>query len=474
MPDEPFSHEGVAPASAEERAALAAFLGALEPGTNWFDASDPGVVAAWQAYAATVGVYRGVHLVRTGGAFADEDLQGRRVGSSACRDTSPSSVSRGRPRPCSVEGRPIQDDLRYSPAALAAGDWLTDFPDAIGAGMGVKVTDASRVAAALDARWVIAVGIRDGEATEVAESYLRDAIANGNVELLEQDSPTNNSENARTRYDPVPRDPVAAVAGDVRGAAQRVRPDDGRTRARDRAGRGRRNGAAGCGRGQRRGGRGSSHGDGSPARAGGHPVLVAVRARLARDDLIDFLVDHAAARGPLPAVRLDMHPFGVLPIVQAGHVDAPDEMSERNGAPSSSSTRWARPGGRPAGGGRPAAGDRTRRRRQLRETRADPAAERGGQAHRCLRRRRPGPEAAGDPLSARGGPRARSADYIGHIQTMPLADLPDPDQTDMSAPLLFRLLRLTVERTAARLPRSLRDLPLARMVEAAPPPPSPG
>ena len=471
LPDEPFSHEGVAPASPEEQAALAAFLGAVEAGTNWFDVSNPGVVTAWQTFAATVGVYRGVHLVRTGGAFADEDLataSGRIIG--LPRHISLFGLT-GTTATLLGEGRPISDDLRYTPAALGAGDWLTDFPAAIGAGMGVKVTEPSRVAAALDARWVIAVGIRDGDATEVVESYLRDAIANGNVELLEQDSPTNNSENARTPYDVVARDPVAALTRAT--YAERRTASDQSTDAHVLAT------ALGIDAATVLRAVGAGHDGVREARSMATallPGLVDVLfswlsdIRLARDDLVDFLVDHAASRGPLPAVRLDTHPFGVLPIVQAGHVDAPDDTS--------GAQRRAFEFVHRLGSSLVSALQEEAARQPVIEPGAADNSERLARILRlnAVGKRIDVMDAGAQDPKRRGmrcplveSPQHGPRDYIGHIQTTPLADLPDPDQTDVSTPLLFRLVRLTVERTAARLPRSLRDLPLARMVEEAPP-----
>lgn len=472
LPDEPFSLEGIEPAGAEEQAALAAFLAAVDDAdAEWFDAGNPAVAAAWQAYASAVGVHRGVHLVRNGDTVVDEDLEtalGRLVG---LPDRISLFALTGTSLSLLGSGDPIQDELRYTPAALGAGDWLTSFPDALSAGMGVKITDPTRVSAALDADWVIAVGVRDGDATDVVESYLRDATANGNAELLEQDIPTNNSENARTGYDPIPRDPVAALqratyaeqrtASDpptdthVLAAALGVdagvvlqapgAADDGVRRARSMA---------------------------TALLPGLVDILFAWLSdlRVPHDGLIDFLVDHASARGPLPAIRLDKHPFGVLPIVEPDHVEAPDDMSE----PQRRVFEFAHSLGSAAV-------------RMLEEVASQQpviepgAADNPDRLERILRLNAVGKRidvldaAAQDPTrrSIRcplvEGPDHDPHDYIGQIQTTPLADLPDPDQTDGSTPLLYRLLRLALERTAARLPESLRDLPLAGMVEEAPP-----
>lgn len=472
LPDEPFALEGVEAASAEEQAALAAFLAAVDDaGADWFDADNPTMAAAWQAYASAVGVHRGVHLVRSGGSVVDDDLEtamGRLVGL-------PDRVSlfalTGTSLTLLGSGEPVQDELRYTPAALGAGHWLTSFPDAIGAGMGVKLTDPSRVSAALDADWVIAVGIGDGDATDVVESYLRDAIANGNFELLEQDTPTNNSDAARTRYDLVPRDAIAALRlatyAEQRTASEP--PTDAHVLAA----------ALGVDAGAVLQAPGAVHDGVRHARSMATALLPGLvdilfswmsDARVPRDSLIDFLVEHASARGPLPAIRLDQQPFGVLPIVDPDQVDPPDGMNESQRRVFELVHRLG------------STAVQVLREVASQQPVIEPgAADNPDRLERILRLNAVGKRidvmdvAAQDP-KRRGlrcplveGPEHSPSDYIGQIQTMPLAELPDPDQRDRATPLLYRLLRLTLERTTARLPASLRHLPLAAMVEQAPP-----
>lgn len=489
-PDEPFALDGIAPASAEEQAARADFLAAVEvTGADWFDADDPAVAVAWQTYTAAVGVHRGIHLLREADAASDDDTAPD--GSGASDDTGGAdgglaAIGRivGLPDRVALfglsgsslvalgHGEPIRDELRYTPEALDAGDWLTSFPDAVAAGMGTRLTDPERVSAALAADWVIAVGVRDGDATEVVETYLRDAVANGTVELLAQDTPTNNSDEARTDYEPVPEDPVAALrlaaqaerravpgAGpptdaDILAAALGVDtaavlrvPGAGRTGVRD-------------------------------ARAMATallPGLVDVMftwlsdAHVSRDELIDFIAEHASARGPLPVVRLDTHPFGVLPIMAAGHFEPPDHLDEpqrrvfelvhRLGEVAVDSLQKETAGQPVIEPGAPDNSDRLNRILRLNPVgkRVD-VVDAGDEDAKPKRLRCPLVE----------GPEHAPGEYVGQLQATPLADLPDPDRSDQSTPLLYRLLRLALERTVARLPEPLRNLPLVDMAEQAP------
>jgi hypothetical protein len=472
LPDEPFALEGVEAPSAEEQAALATFLATVdEADADWFDADNPTVAGAWQAYASAVGVYRGVHLVRGGGSVVDdlETAMGRLVGL-------PDHVSLFALSGTSLtplgSGEPIQHELRYTPAALGAGDWLTSFPDAISAGMGMKLTDPDQVSAALDAHWVIAVGIRDGDATEVVESYLSDAIANGNFELLEQDTPTNNSDDARTRYEVVPRDAIAALR--LATYAEQRTESDPPTDAHLLAA------ALGVDVEAILQAPGAVHDGVGHARSMATALLPGLvdilsswisDARVPRDSLIEFLVEHASARGPLPAIRLDQQPFGVLPIVDPDRVGPPEGMNEAQQRVFELVHRLGSTAVQALGNV------------ASQQPVIEPgAADNADRFERILRLNAVGKRidvmdvAAQDPKRRRlrcplvEGPEHSPSDYIGQIQTTPLAELPDPDQRDQgnqATPLLYRLLRLSLERATARLPVSLRDLPLTAMAEQA-------
>jgi hypothetical protein len=471
LPDEPFALEGVEAASAEEQAALAAFLAAVDDAdADWFDVDNPAVAAAWQPYASAVGVYRGIHLVRSGGIVVEglEIAMGRLVGL-------PDHVSlfafSGTSLTLLGRGEPIQHQLRYTPDALGAGDWLTSFLDAVHAGMGMKLTDPSLVSEALEADWVIAVGIRDGDATDVVESYLRDAIANGNFELLEQDTPTNNSDDARTRYDPVPRDAIGALrlATYAEQRTESAPPTDAHLLAA----------ALGIDAEAVLQAPGAVHDGVRDARSMATALLPGLvdilsswmsDARVPRDSLIDFLVEHASARGPLPAIRLDQQPFGVLPIVDPDRVGPPEGMNESQQRVFELVYRLG------------STAVQALREVASQQPVIEPgAADNPGRLERILRLNAVGKRidvmdvTAQEPKRRRlrcplvEGPEHSPRDYIGQIQTTSLAELPDPDQRDRATPVLYRLLRLSLERATARLPVSLRDLPLTAMAEQASP-----
>lgn len=471
LPDEPFAHEGVARPTSDEQAAVAQFVAAVEQaGAVWFDTENPEVAAAWQALAGEVGVSRAVHLMRSRGAPPDTDLEeaiGRIVGLPArvsvfgLIDTSLVHIA---------TGGPIIDELRYTPAALGAGSWLTSFPDAIAAGMGVEVIDPDLVTAALDADWVIAAGAREGDATHILESYLRDAVANGNFELLEQDAPTNNSDGVRTSYDPSSRDPLAALYAathaerraptgttDAEVLATALGVDAGIVRS-----------ALGAGRD----GVGHAHAMANALLPGLVNVLFSWMSelRVGSRELIDFLSAYLSARGPLPAIRLDAQPFGILPIVAPAQVTAPAGMVESRRRAFGFVSKLGSTGVEALADValqqpviEPGATDNRERLDQILRLNAvakridvlDAASEDPKRrAMRC-------------PLVE--GPDHAPADYLQVLVSTPLPELSDPDQTDSHQPLLYRLLRLSLERTAAQLPPSLRQLSLARMVESAPP-----
>ena len=113
------------------------------------------------------------------------------------------------------EGSAIDPTLRYSFAGLQAGGWLTDFDVALTTGMGLRLTSGPAVANALDATWIIAVGISKVDGPAAVTSLIKDAIANGTFAFLPQDTATNNAPHAPTPY----RTPRADLVGFLRTAA---------------------------------------------------------------------------------------------------------------------------------------------------------------------------------------------------------------------------------------------------------------
>src|SRR5262247_24573 len=61
---ESFACKGIAPPSKVEQEELARFLAVLS-GRSWHDPTDRDASAAWQHFAAVVGPYRAIHLMRS-------------------------------------------------------------------------------------------------------------------------------------------------------------------------------------------------------------------------------------------------------------------------------------------------------------------------------------------------------------------------------------------------------------------------
>lgn len=222
-PDSNFSESGVAAITPEEIAARDAFL-AADAARAWPDLSDERVNQAWQSFAGAVGLVRAVHLMRSMNDAADPDWAARvgriaalpdRVALYAIKDGALTPLATGAPIPANGSaGGPAggAGPVSYAPGQINAMEWLTDFNAAIAEGMGLRLTDQAKVKAALDADWIVAVGLHKGAAEAEVDALLRDRIANGEAEILAQDAPTNNSPTATTGYRRQVADAVAETA----------------------------------------------------------------------------------------------------------------------------------------------------------------------------------------------------------------------------------------------------------------------
>jgi hypothetical protein len=219
FPDSNFAEDGVAAPTAEEQQSLEAFL-AVDGSNRWPDLSEQAVNRAWQTLAANVGLARAVHLIRTRGAPADQEW-GERVGRIAAlpehvalfslKGETLEEIGRGGNIPANTAA--AAGSVSYAPTMLHPDDlqWLTDFDTAVENGMGVKITDKEMVKSAMAADWIIAVGIHKGQASGEIEALIKDQVANGSLEFLTQDAPTNNSPSATVDY----RTQSADVVGDT-------------------------------------------------------------------------------------------------------------------------------------------------------------------------------------------------------------------------------------------------------------------
>ncbi|MCM8530926.1 MAG: hypothetical protein NE330_07185 [Lentisphaeraceae bacterium] len=197
--DNAFSENGIPTVTEEEKALVNQFFDKIGS-KQWWDTEDENVSAAWQALATTVEPERALHLLRNNGKEV-ENSGDDRIG----RITNlPSSVelfgmigsklvSLGRGRTIPKNGSNKRSEVSYFFESLEPGKWMVDFDQAVDLGMGIKITDQEKVDQALDASWIIAVGISNTKASEEMETLIKDQVANGNLEIVPQDTPTNNS-----------------------------------------------------------------------------------------------------------------------------------------------------------------------------------------------------------------------------------------------------------------------------------------
>src|SRR5437868_382292 len=116
-----------------------------------------------------------------------------------------------------------RDKLFVAPTDFAGTEWMTDFKKAVEQGMGVIVSDPAKVQQIERADWLIAVGINQtADSKKVLEEILRRNNAKGEVAILAQDSPTNNSEAAPTQYSKMQSDSESYL----RNTHMRIPADD--------------------------------------------------------------------------------------------------------------------------------------------------------------------------------------------------------------------------------------------------------
>jgi len=92
-------------------------------------------------------------------------------------------------------------ELLVSPVDLEGTHWRTDFEIAVEKGMGIKITGTTEARQIDQADWLIAVGVNESdESRKVLEEILRRNDARGELAIVAQDSPTNNTETAKSPH----------------------------------------------------------------------------------------------------------------------------------------------------------------------------------------------------------------------------------------------------------------------------------
>jgi len=446
--DDDFTLRGIAPPTEQERAAIARFDSACG-GKPWHALNDAGVVSAWQTLSREVEPERALHLIRHRGEAGDPNHLDA-LGQIALLPEKVALFALNADGAAALlgTGSSIDPTLRYSFAALQAGGWLTDFDVALTAGMGLRLTSATAVTNALNATWIIAVGISKDDGPAAVTGLIDDAIANGTFAFLPQDTPTNNTPHAPTPY----RTPRADLIGFLRTAADAEKgilasplkqsaeifaealgldvthvataPNSGDLAFEDAN---------------------------AMVRVIG-PTLIdtaldhtAALSGIVESELIDFFAEAAVARGPLPPVRFGKNPYGVLPVVKLGNLTPLAGDTDHQKRIEAFVRNFALIVGLQAQGaavnvpviepGDPEAANKLEAILKL-----NPVSRRLEVA-----------EVLSDDARALGCAYVTSqqhpaATYLGDLARQRIRDLPDPTFEDTTFPLLYRLARLSLSK----------------------------
>jgi hypothetical protein len=444
-----FSQGGIEPPDAHETAALAAFRQTIGS-ASWFAVDQQPVEIAWRTLVRSIRPGRALHFLRNPGA-AGAGRAGKITMMSAAvaifaADSAGAAIEIGR-------GAAITGSPGYDLAALQPGGWLTSFQAAVDCGMGCVIGDSAMIDAALDAEWVIAIGLYDGDASSEIEALIRDGIANGRFEFLARDTPTNNIPGAPSAM----RSPLGDLVSYVRGTTdfERAPARAPSSRAAEKFAE-----ALGIAPSLPRGAPGADGEAFDDARAmmlAIGPALLDAWATGQRPavaqagpwTMATFLADWVSAGGPLPTVRFGRNPYGVLPLTMLAELDQraddPDQVIEADLAEYALAARQAllaTPGAIPIAPGDPDAGAKLAALLKLspvsRKLLVTAPGAAGGREIAC-------------PLVA--GPGHDPASYIAQVRNGG-PDLVDPDKNDTSHSVLYRLLlrgkeRLDFERLVA-------------------------
>jgi len=205
-PDESFSEKGIETVQPDEGKFLESFRKGIGNSSRWWDTKNPDVSEQWQILAQTIGPARAVHLLRSNNENTNtpENRLGRitalprRVALFAINGQTVSKLASGKLIPKNTNT--LCSEVSYTPKAIDSGGWIADFRVAVEMGMGIKLSNEDIVRSALNADWIIAVGLHSGAANNEIDTLIQDLIANGEFEFLPQDAPTNNSPSETSVY----------------------------------------------------------------------------------------------------------------------------------------------------------------------------------------------------------------------------------------------------------------------------------
>jgi hypothetical protein len=446
-PDDSFSESGAREASPREIALLQEH-GAQIGSEKWWDISKPTARKAWLSLAAALGPQRALHLLRRpGNASLGGDARiGRivalpkKVALFASQRGKITLLGTGKDIPANAKAE--RSRVSYTFKAFERNGWLADFTVAQDAGMGLALSEAGKVKLAADADWIIATGISDANGADEMEAFLRDQAANGKFELLEQDSPTNNSPGALSvgsRF----------VEDNERHLRRATHAEAGLTQAADR----------------KLGSRLLADALGLSAAVTDTAINAAdtawddARAMLqvlgpilmdnsvdhftglvgvTEADFLNTIVESMAARGVLPVLRFGRNPYGVAPVTRLERLGTEGVgdllkklcVSQRDTLSSlaDSVVPVVRPGD--------ADGAETLK-QVLASQRVSSRLDVGEGSSSEVK-------PIGCPYVVGKAPEHEPATYLNDLLTK--AGLPDPDSTDTRTPLLYRLALLSLKK----------------------------
>jgi hypothetical protein len=458
-PDESFARKGIAPPNEAEKAARDRYLNALG-GRRWYNPAEADAIAAWQEFAAAVGPYRAVHLMRSPGVAPsgrfEEDI-GRiavlpsKVTLFAVTGATIAAIGSGAAIPPNSSS--ARSEVSYTPEAIQPGGWLRDFPLAEKLGMGLRVTDANTMNAALAADHIIAVGRFGSAAKDELTALLNDTIASGAFSFLRQDTSTNNGPGTRSGL----ADPSKDLVGFLKTATHNEAGlfTDGGTTAADLFAE-----ALGIDLAVARAAVDSAGTPFADAKAmlrvigpaildGALDGTTAIQG-VDENTFIDILAQSCCARGALAAVRFGKNPFGVLPVTAVSNLAIEDRDPD-----SAAVKNFLKAYAVFARVDLPQYAERVVPVLQPQDPQSagkietllktNPISHRIDVADAGSGTTAP----LGCPYVLGSRPQDAPAVYLANLRTSRVLDLPDPTDVDTDTPLLYRLARLTLTRNVA-------------------------
>lgn len=339
---------------------------------GWQDLENSEMKAAWVAFGKFVGPIRARQIARhmTDGNWdfdTEEGIEEEPLEIMVNRGTPLTSLPeelslytvKNRQLSLLVESIEIsRDKLFVAPTDFEGTQWMTDFKKAVEQGMGVIVSDPAKVQQIDDADWLIALGINQTtDSQKVLEEILRRNNAKGEVAILAQDSPTNNSEAAPTQFSEMESDAESYLRSTyMRIPAEDSAPDLKTQISKNRTDSQRLSNILKLSNGTLSEVAGANFAELSEAAAmasllwtpctwhyqqlwsGSFTSIFPVMSRFLKSlKPGDFFVNNVRARGTLPIIRVEDNPYGIIPVVslrdwanrlsRTAHISATDAES---------------------------------------------------------------------------------------------------------------------------------------------------